>query len=84
MCSYSRETRRYTIKFNNGKSYSYSYNRISWLKDPKALDPTLYHITHSGKGLYGICAIYVFSDRVINYWHICFETEKNRIIQKAI
>ena len=46
MCAYNSEEHRYDIKFKTGKSYPYGYNRISWLKNPKVLDPTFYHITH--------------------------------------
>lgn len=77
-CIYNRETHRYDVKFKTGKTYPYSYNRISWLKDPQVLDPTSYHITHFEKELFNITAIYVFSDSYQKYWHICFENGSER------
>ena len=62
MCAYNSEEHRYDIKFKTGKSYPYGYNRISWLKNPKVLDPTFYHITHLERELFDISAIYVFAD----------------------
>lgn len=78
MCSYNREAHKYDVKFKNGKTYLYSYNRISWLKEPIVLDPTSYHITHFEKELFNITAIYVFSDNYRKYWHICFENGSER------
>lgn len=77
-CTYNRETHRYDVKFKTGKTYPYSYNRISWLTDPQVLDPASYHITHFEKELFNITAIYVFSDRYQKYWHICFENGSER------
>lgn len=78
MCAYNSEAHRYDIKFKTGKSYPYGYNRISWLKNPKVLDPTFYHITHLERELFDISAIYVFADNYQEYWHICFENGSER------
>ena len=77
-CTYNRETHRYDVRFKTGKTYPYSYNRISWLKDPLVLDPASYHITHLEKELFNIKAIYVFSNHYQKYWHICFENGSER------
>jgi len=77
-CAYNRETHRYDIKFKTGKTYVYSNNRISWLKDPVVLDPASYSITHFEQELFNITAIYVFSDHNQKYWHICFENGSER------
>lgn len=78
MCSYNEETRKYDIKFKNGKSYSYGYTRIIWLNNPKVLNPASYRISHLGKELFDVAAIYVFEDVFQRYWHICFENGSER------
>lgn len=77
-CNYNSESHKYDIKFNNGKIYNYSYSRINWLKNPKVLNPGMYQISHSGKELFGITAIYVFEDGPKRYWHICYENGSER------
>lgn len=77
-CTYNNQTCRYNIKYKNGKSYAYGNNRIIWLRKPKVLNPADYHIVHLGKSLFGITAIYVFSDQYRKYWHICFENGSER------
>lgn len=77
-CKYNPQSQRYDVVFKSGKSFPYGYNRITWLKDPKAFDPALYHISHSGRELFGITAIYVFTNRYQNYWHICFQNGSER------
>lgn len=73
VCTYNRETHRYDVRFKTGKTYPYSYNRISWLKDPLVLNPASYHISYLEKELFNIKAIYVFSNYYQKYWHVCFE-----------
>lgn len=77
-CRYNPQNQQYDIVFKSGKSYSYSYNRITRLSNPKVLDPTLYHIVHLGRDFFEIDAIYVFEDRYYNYWHICFKNGSER------
>ncbi len=77
-CNYNSETHRYDVKFKSGKPFSYSYNRISWLKNPHVLVPASYHITHLGRELFAVTAIYVFADYNKKYWHICFENGSER------
>lgn len=77
-CKYNSQSQRYDIVFKSGRSFPYGYNRITWLRDPKVLDPALYHIAHLGKEFFGITAIYVFTDRYQNYWHICFQNGSER------
>ena len=78
MCSYNADTKRYDIKFKNGNSYPYGYKRITWLREPKVLNPESYHISHLGKELFDISAIYVFEDYYQKYWHICFGNGSER------
>ena len=77
-CFYNPETKKYDVKFKNGKTYSYSYNRIVWLKDPEVLNPEIYKIKHLGKELFDISSIYIFKNGYENYWHICFENGTSR------
>lgn len=71
-CRYNKATQKYDISFSNGKTYSYNYNRITWLSDPRSFDPKLYHIVHNGRQLRDISAIIVFDDVVRQYWHIIY------------
>lgn len=77
-CKCNSQSQRYDIVFKSGRSFPYGYNRITWLRDPKVLDPASYHIAHLGKEFFGITAIYVFTDLYQNYWHICFQNGSER------
>ena len=77
-CKYNSQSQRYDIVFKSGGSFPYGYKRITWLRDPKVLDPALYHIAHLEIDFFGITAIYVFTDRYQNYWHICFQNGSER------
>ncbi len=77
-CIYNSQSQRYDVVFKSGRCFSYGYNRITWLKDPKTLDPELYHIIHLEHRLFGIIAIYLFIDCSQNYWHICFQDGSER------
>lgn len=60
------------VKFNNGKTYSYAYSNVEWLKDPQVLNPNMYRISKEGRDFFGIKAMYVFKSTYESYWHICF------------
>lgn len=75
---YNAITQKYEVTFKNQKTYSYNSENIHWLKDPVVLDPLNYHISHNGISLWGIRAIYVFTDINQRYWHICFENGSAR------
>ncbi len=70
---YNAIIQKQEVTFKNQKTYSYNLKNIHWLKDPVVLDPLNYHISHNGISLWGIRAIYVFTDINQRYWHICFE-----------
>ena len=43
-CSYNRDTGKYDITFNNGKTYSYNYRSVEWLRDPEMPNPSHYKV----------------------------------------
>ncbi len=71
-CRYYAETKKTDVRFNNGKVYSYAYENVEWLKEPRVLNPNMYRISREGHVFNNIDAIYVFSGEKDNYWHICF------------
>lgn len=80
--AYNSQSGKYDIHFNNGKLYSYNYSSIVWLKNPTALNPALCRITHKGRELFKIAAIYVFEGSSAEYWHVCFENGSERDYNK--
>lgn len=71
-CTYNRNTRKWDVKFNNGKTYSYGYENVQKLTDPIALNPSMYRISRAGREFSNLTAIYVFKNTYDSYWHICF------------
>ncbi len=71
-CMYNSYTKKMDVKFNNGKTYSYAYSNVEWLKDPQVLNPNMYRISKEGRDFFGIKAMYVFKSTYESYWHICF------------
>ncbi len=71
-CRYNADTKKWNVKFTNGKTYSYGYINVKKLQDPAVLNPKLYHISRDGRELFDITAIYVFKSACDCYWHICF------------
>ena len=71
-CVYNRDTQKWDVKFNNGKTYSYAYSNVEWLKDPQVLNSKMYRISREGREFFDIRAIYVFRSVCESYWHICF------------
>ena len=39
-CVYNRNTQKWDVKFNTGKTYSYAYLNVEKLTDPEVLNPT--------------------------------------------
>lgn len=72
-CQLNPQTQKYDITFQNGKSYSYHSNRITWLKNPEVLQPGQYQIFCAGKEMSSISELYKFQSEGLNYWHICME-----------
>lgn len=71
-CVYNRDTQKWDVKFNNGKTYSYTYSNVEKLTEPTALNTNMYRISREGREFFDIHAIYVFRSRYESYWHICF------------
>lgn len=82
-CRYNSHTHKYDIQFKTGKLYSYGYNSVTWMKEPKVLNPSNFRITHGKKELFGISGIYVFGDGYRQYWHICFENGSERDYEQS-
>ncbi len=78
LCAYNSQSGKYDIKFKNGKTYSYNASRITWLKNPKNYDPTLFRVSHFGKELFEMKAICVFENDIQKYWHISFNNGSER------
>ena len=71
-CVYNRNTQKWDVKFNTGKTYSYAYLNVEKLTEPDVLNPNMYRISRDGREFFDIKAIYVFRSTYESYWHICF------------
>jgi len=82
-CQYNSQTKKYDIKFKSGKIYSYSYNNVTWMREPKSLDPSGLRIMYDAKELFGISEIFVFGEGNNKYWHICFGNGSERDYEES-
>lgn len=82
-CYYKQGTSMYDITFHNGKTYSYNYRSIEWLRDPETPDPSLVRIRHRGKALFDIQGIYIFSGSEGRYWRVRFINGSERSYTEA-
>lgn len=82
-CVYNGDTKKWDVKFNNGKTYSYGYSNVKKLTDPVELDPSMYRISRAGREFFDISDIYEFSDENELYWHICFGDGSERDYHKS-
>ena len=82
-CQYNIETKKVDVQFNNGKTYSYTYSNVEWLKEPQVISPNMYLIGREGRIFFGIEAIYAFSGRQDTYWHICFSDGSEKDYSKS-
>lgn len=78
-CSYNKDTKKWDVTFNNGRTYSYGYYNVEILKKPEVLNPNMYRISRDGHEFFDMTAIYEFEGQKDTYWHICFGngTEKD-------
>lgn len=53
-CRMDRNSRKWEVQFTNGKTYSYSFSNVLWLKEPEILNPEMYRISRAGHELYDI------------------------------
>ncbi|ADU26516.1 AAA domain-containing protein [Ethanoligenens harbinense] len=81
-CKYNPNTRKYEVTYQGGKTYSYNYNSIEWVKDPETLNPALAHVSHEGREFFNVHGIFVFHARREDYWHICFGDGSERTYEK--
>lgn len=77
-CEYNNCTKKWDVKFNNQKIYSYGYQNLEILTNPLVLDPNMYHIRKNGQELSDVTAISVFKGINDSYWHICFKNGNKR------
>ncbi|MDD6072117.1 MAG: AAA domain-containing protein [Clostridiales bacterium] len=70
-CEYNEQTNRYEVVFNGGRFYSYAYENLIFLDNPKQVDPSTCHILHWERELFNIGEIFVFHNGGMQYWHIC-------------
>ncbi|MDE6600849.1 MAG: DUF2726 domain-containing protein [Lachnospiraceae bacterium] len=73
-CQYNRETHKWDVKYEQGKTYSYSYLNVEKLTDPEVLNPNMYRISRDGREYFDIKDIREFKSKYQDelYWHICF------------
>ena len=71
-CEYSHNSHKWEVQFNTDKTYSYVYDNVKKLFNPKALEPGRYKVGRDGRTFYNVEAIYEFNDDTEKYWRICF------------
>lgn len=82
-CRYNADTKKWDVTFKNGRTYSYGYSNVEWLKKPEALNPKMYRIGREGREFFDITAIYVFKSAHDSYWHICFGDGSERDYRRS-
>ena len=82
-CVYNRNTKKWDVKFNTGKTYSYAYLNVEKLTEPDVLNPKMYRISRDGREFFDIKAIYVFRSTYESYWHIRFGDGSERDYRRS-
>ena len=82
-CVYNRNTQKWDVKFNTGKTYSYAYLNVEKLTEPDVLNPNIYRISRDGREFFDIKAIYVFRSTYESYWHIHFGDGSERDYRRS-
>ncbi len=82
-CRYNGDTKKWDVKFNNGKTYSYGYSNVQRLTDPVVLEPNMYRVSREGREFFNITAIYVFNSTYDSYVHICFGDGRERDYRRS-
>lgn len=77
-CQYNKDIKKWNVKFNNGRIYSYGHFNVEKLENPDKLNPNMYRISREGREFFDITAIYVFKSVNNSYWHICFGNGSER------
>ncbi len=83
LCQYNKDTEKFDVTFNNGKTYSYLKCNVEKLTGPEELNPNIYRIFVSGQELFNITQIFEFSSKCDCYWHICFGNGSERDYRKS-
>ena len=82
-CVYNRNTQKWDVKFNTGKTYSYAYLNVEKLTEPDVLNPNMYRISRDGREFFDIKAIYVFRSTYESYWRIRFGDGSERDYRRS-
>lgn len=77
-CKYNRQTQKWDVTFNGGKTYPCNYNMIEWLKEPEVIDTALVRIKNGDHELFNIEAVYIFSAHAGRHWLIRFTNGSER------
>ena len=77
-CRYEAPYKYYIVFAGNPKQYAYRADKVEWLRNPEALNPTDYRLVHNERRLTHIAAIFRFRDGSQAYWHIRFENGTER------
>ncbi len=83
LCKYNPEIKKYDVTFQNGKTDSFDYQSIEWVKDPEILNPALVHIMRGDREFFNIQDIFVFHARAVDYWLIRFTNGTERKYAKS-
>lgn len=62
-CQYNKETRKWDVRFDRGKTYSYAYDNVEKLTDPTVLNPDMYRISREGREFFDIKNSRIFLSR---------------------
>ncbi len=79
-CNYNETTKKWNVKFNNKKIYSYGFDHVEKLTNPETLNPNMYRIRSGRRELFDIEGIQEFRSSYQNgiYWHISFGDGKEK------
>ncbi len=77
-CQYDIIENKWSVTFNQGKTYFYGGENVERLKNPEILNPHMYRIFRGGRELFNIEALCRFRGRYAVYYHICFENGQEK------
>lgn len=75
-CAY--ENGKWQVTFESGKTYSYGYHNVKWLKNPKLLNLDTTVVYENGQPISGVNNILDFGE----YIRICFVTGRKRVYDR--
>ena len=57
-CEYNNTTQKIdVVYYNSSKCFSYAYDNVEWIKEPKMIDHTVYRFYRNGREFYNIEAV---------------------------